>query len=673
MGVKDEERVEKYVYNENDSIVQRINKDIKTTWDRPKGISGTTIKGLYGIAAAASFGVPLVFLPAPINIIVAGVLETVCFVATTKFIRFLYPKKKILTREDRNGLEIDTTGSVGTAGAAEDDKDEMEDIFQRGDYANILGNICGIDPNDSSKLLSVRRSRGMNGNVIIFGSPGSGKSVGIAIPTIMQTIRRGESLIVTDPKGELYEKTSLMAKKNGYTVKILNLAPKMMMYSDGCDFMSTIHGDDLVAGSIADAIIMNSSDGNKLDFFDKSEGNLLDAMLILHSEEGSPYEATLPAVYKHICQSSAEDLSDMFDELDWESAAMGPGSTYASMKDTVQGDTKAGLGIRLKSLNNKLIQKVTGTHDIDFTLPGREKCIYYIVSDDTDPSLNFYQSLFFTLLFRELKNYADYETGDAKSLPVKVTFLLDEFPSVGHIPGFSQALSTFRGRNMDIMIILQNLGQLQKMYPENEWASIIDECSTMYILRTNEVQITAKYISERSGLMGVVTHIEEDGESVGKQRISQRNVLNPDEVIRLKNDEMLVITSGHNVAKVKKHYYFNHPMCKELRDTHISSHAPTWLQDVMMYGTEKDKRRYGIKTEEDIIAWAEKISLENELLESIELCTEEDFKQPWKNSKQKKLDQKIYGKIIEKHLMKDKDEKIIEDNAEDLANMMHVG
>ena len=156
----------------------------------------------------------------------------------------------------------------------------MEDIFQRGDYANILGNICGIDPNDSSKLLSVRRSRGMNGNVIIFGSPGSGKSVGIAIPTIMQTIRRGESLIVTDPKGELYEKTSLMAKKNGYTVKILNLAPKMMMYSDGCDFMSTIHGDDLVAGSIADAIIMNSSDGNKLDFFDKSEGNLLDAMLI---------------------------------------------------------------------------------------------------------------------------------------------------------------------------------------------------------------------------------------------------------------------------------------------------------------------------------------------------------------------------------------------------------
>ena len=44
---------------------------------------------------------------------------------------------------------------------------------------------------------------GKNGNILVNGAPGCGKSRCVAIPIIMQTIRRGESLIVTDPKGEL--------------------------------------------------------------------------------------------------------------------------------------------------------------------------------------------------------------------------------------------------------------------------------------------------------------------------------------------------------------------------------------------------------------------------------------------------------------------------------------
>ena len=674
MAVKDENREEKIKYNDNQNIVSAWINKVKTTWSRVDKIG----RGLFYTCLIAALIVPLFLLDYPFNLIATGLFEfIIIYGAFNLFPKFYKPVQRS-SKPERQGLEIDTTGAEGTANAAEESNDEMEDIFSSQDYYHQLQNICGIDPRDPRKLLSVRRSRGMNGNVIIFGSPGSGKSVTIAIPTIMQTIRRSitpdkngvchpESLIITDPKGELYEKTSAMARANGYTVKVLNLSPKMMSHSDGCNFMSVIQGDDLKASSFAETIVTNTMDGAKPEFFDKSETNLLQALTLLHTQEGSLYEATLPALYKHLVQSKSDDLALEFDELTWDSPAMGPGSVFSGQKDGVQGDTRAGLAIKLRTLNNRILQKVSGTDDIDFTLPGKEKCIYYIVSDDTDQSLKFYQSLFFTLLFQELKNYADFETGKAKSLPVKVTFLMDEFPSIGKIPGFTQALATFRGRNMDIIMILQNIGQLQKMYPDNEWASVIDCCSTMYLLRTNDIQITAKYVSDRSGIQGVIWNDEEESGIFHGGKINNRKIYNPDEVIRLKNDEMLIITSGHNIAKVKKHYYFTHPMCKELRDVAINDHVPEWMLGILNTGEMQEYKRYGIKTEDDIKKWMNSLTKESEAVESIELCTDRDFTEPWNNKKQRELDIKLTGEIVEDHLMKDEDGNVVEADASALA------
>jgi type IV secretion system protein VirD4 len=668
MAVKDENREEKSHYNVNDSAFNRWLSKQKSLWNRTSKFAKVVLYVLLVVGLI----LPLIFISFPYNFGAAVFIDFLVLYFSRDVFNSLYPAIQHSRKEERNGLEIDTTGAAGTANAAEESEDEMNDIFSSADYYRQLQNICGIDPRDPRKLLSVRRNRGMNGNVIIFGSPGSGKSVGVAIPTVMQTIRRGESLIVTDPKGELYEKTSAMARANGYTVKILNLSPKMMAHSDGCNFMSVIKGDDLKAASFAETVIQNTMGGTKPEFFDYSETNLLQALLLLHTQEASMYEATLPAVYKHLVQSKAEDLAMEFDDLDWDSPAMGPGGVFSGQKDSVQGDTRAGLAIKLRTLNNRILQAVSGTDDIDFTLPGREKCIYYIVSDDTDASLNFYQSLFFTLLFQELKNYADFETGKKKALPVKVTFLMDEFPSIGRIPGFDKALATFRGRNMDIIMILQNIGQLQKMYPDNEWASIIDCCSTMYLLRTNDIQITAKYISDRSGKQGVIAYMgdEEIGmyDNDTQKRITPRTVYNPDEVIRLKNDEMLIITSGHNIAKVKKHYFFTHPMCKELRDVEINDHIPNWMIDVLKTGEQAEYRRYGIKTQEDIERWTNSLAKEQNAVNTIELCTDDDFKEPWNNKKQKELDIKLTGEINEDHLMRDEEGNELEADATNLAN-----
>ena len=67
----------------------------------------------------------------------------------------------------------------------------------------------------------------------------------------MQTIRRRESLIITDPKGELYRETAALAKAHGYVVKILNFRPKDTLHTDTCNYMSVLGGSQFKAQSFA--------------------------------------------------------------------------------------------------------------------------------------------------------------------------------------------------------------------------------------------------------------------------------------------------------------------------------------------------------------------------------------------------------------------------------------
>ena len=88
-----------------------------------------------------------------------------------------------------------------------------------------------------------------NGNILVIGGSGSGKSASFAIPNAFQMLG---SYIFTDPKGELYDRTAGIFKKKGYQIHVINLAdPK---YSDGYNPLSHIRGTtdvDIVAKIIS--------------------------------------------------------------------------------------------------------------------------------------------------------------------------------------------------------------------------------------------------------------------------------------------------------------------------------------------------------------------------------------------------------------------------------------
>lgn len=106
---------------------------------------------------------------------------------------------------------------------------EMEDEFVIDDVKKdeITMSIYGQLSTDGKQVLGYKkRTNGPSGsqNVMILAPMGTGKSFGPVRVNLLQAVRRGESFVVTDPKGELYSSLAYYCKQQGMNVHVLNLA-----------------------------------------------------------------------------------------------------------------------------------------------------------------------------------------------------------------------------------------------------------------------------------------------------------------------------------------------------------------------------------------------------------------------------------------------------------------
>ena len=96
--------------------------------------------------------------------------------------------------------------------------------------------------------------------------------------------------------------------------------------------------------------------------------------------------------------------------------------------DTIKASVITGLGTRLQPFQNEDLQRLTSESDIDLTAPGKESCIYYVITSDVDSSNDFLASLFFTFLFIKLVRYADSRPNGR--CETEVYCFLDEFANI---------------------------------------------------------------------------------------------------------------------------------------------------------------------------------------------------------------------------------------------------
>ena len=504
----------------------------------------------------------------------------------------------VMLREDRNGMKYDkkrnfwisSKGVYGTAGWMED-KDVLAnfDLTPEAEAGTVKEVIYGVK---DGMVLSRKPDSMLSEHTAILGSSGSMKSRAFARGKIISCSLKGESMCVTDPKGELAADTKQYLEDKGYTVKILNLVdPRSSSRFDGLD---GAREDPIMVSHIVEAVISNTGGPNGDHFFDAAEGDLLSALIFLQIEQDVGEFPTIAGAYRTLLDMrSVEDLSNLFDELPPGSRGLRSYNLFRMASPNVQGNVVIGLGARLAVMQNDEIADLMCFPDMDMLALGTAKTAYFLVLSDQDNTMRFVSAMFFSLLFMRLVPFADSQPD--RKLPVPVNLILDELCSVvGAINGFHIKMSNVRSRAIHISFFIQALGQLQNRYPDNMWSEILSAADTTLVMGCND-PVSAKYVSDRSGEVTIYA------DTVMKQRsiflpsmlqpsfrhsegAGRRKLLTMDEVLRMEPKNMLVMLRGQQILEIEKFDYTRNPESRKFKPASI-----TGVAYISQYYEERDE------------------------------------------------------------------------------------
>lgn len=536
------------------------------------------------------------------------------------------------TEDDERGFKMENSGTYGTSRLMkeEDIKEYLEVEPLERTSGVIVGRIPSTDPNKKGDIVSIspdgrhykydalgrmavekkpdgtvkpvreKFKSNTNKHIMVVGSSGCGKSYCFARPSILQAIKRKESIIITDPKGELYSDTARYAEERGYTVKILNLS--YLQGSDSWDCLAELKGSAQIgieAQRFCHIIIDNTSNpnGGGDEIYANGEENLLTA-LVLYVLTCKEYtgKVSLGGVYDLLSQEEA-DLVTKFEVLPDDNPAKKPWNIFITASPNLRGNLKLGLGTRLRVLQDNIVQTITGVPDISLTLPGETPCAYYIIMPVMHKTYRFISSLFFSCLFDKLFDLA--MSRKSQSLDVPVNVIMDEFIAIGKIPDFEQKLATVRSAGIPISMIFQNLAQLQEEYPNGMWESLLSNCSNFICLACNDMS-TAEYLTKRAGTGTIALENKRVDRSImnvgAPEKVSmsysvgERSVMQETELIKLASQGKLVLVpAGADIVVLDKFPYTDLVDPSTLEFVNMKEHTPAWAQQAKNYHMPQPK------------------------------------------------------------------------------------
>ena len=224
-------------------------------------------------------------------------------------------------------------GTYGTSGWMSEK--EMRSVLEVAGPERAKGIILG--KTERGSVICLPEDTRLNKHIAVFGASGTMKSRGVIRPALFQSIRRGESVVVADPKSEMFADTAELFKKHGYKVRVYNLLQPE--YSDSWNCMFDLGGDTLMAQILTDVIISNTKGDEKGDhFWDNGESNLLKSLILYVDLDSTrtPEERNLAAVYQMLTQHTEKELTMLFDRLPIGHPAKGPYSLFSQASDTVR-------------------------------------------------------------------------------------------------------------------------------------------------------------------------------------------------------------------------------------------------------------------------------------------------------------------------------------------------
>ncbi len=369
---------------------------------------------------------------------------------------------------------------------------------------------------------------GKDTHTIIFGATGSKKTRLFCMPMLNMFAKAGESFIATDPKGELYEKTSGIMAANGYDIIALNFRdigkgaawnplslPYELYHNDRKEEAIALLNDFVT--TIAAPQMENTQDV----FWPQMASSFALACLLLIMETATKEQANVESLAIMCSEPEDPKLKAIADMMDPSSlCAINFNGVLAAAPNTLRSIFVSLFGMIRIFNTQKSLTSMLSQNTIDMRMVGRRKTALYIIVPDEKSTYHFLVTMFIKQAYEILINEA--QKCDGKKLPVRVNFVLDEFCNIPKVPDMPSMISASRSRNMRYFLIAQSLHQLRGKYGEDADA-IKGNCDNWVFLTSRELDL----LEEISRLCGETTL--PDGRT--------RRLISPSELQRLNKEK----------------------------------------------------------------------------------------------------------------------------------------
>lgn len=378
---------------------------------------------------------------------------------------------------------------------------------------------------------------------LVIGSTGSGKTTAIIYPMIELLAKHGESMIITDPKGELYEKKSNMLRSRGYKIILLNfrdpakgnawnpLSLPYKLWKQGNQDKAIELLEDLAVN-----ILYDEKSNNSDPFWEKTSADYFTGLAISLFEDADEDQINLNSI--SLMTTVGEEkignstyIKEYFNSKD----ASSPEYVCAASTILAPNDTKMSIlavfkqKIKLFATRANLSEMLSYS---DFNLEdiGREKTALFIVIQDEKKT---YHSLVTILLKQTYENLIAVAHSSGGALPVRTNFLLDEFANMPPLKDVTTMITAARSRLMRFTMIIQNFSQLNQVYGEHDAETIKGNCGNMIYLISTELRALEE-ISKMCGEIKVKTGKDE------KEKEETRPLITISDLQKLKMNEVII-------------------------------------------------------------------------------------------------------------------------------------
>lgn len=345
---------------------------------------------------------------------------------------------------------------------------------------------------------------------LVIGSTGTGKTQCIIHPLVKILAKKGESMIVTDPKGEIYRESCSLLKEKGYQILILNFRDPQKgntwnplhlpykLYKQGNTDKAMELLDDLAAN-----ILYEESSANKDPFWEKTSADYFAGLSLGLFEDAKEEEININSI--SLMTTTGEEkygarstyIKEYFNSKDPGGAAY----TCASGTIFAPEETKGSIlstfrqKIRLFSSRENLSEMLS-QNDFDIDSIGKQKTAVFMIIQDEKKTYHALATIFIKQCYEALIDVA--QNTPKGQLPVRTNFILDEFANMPPLKDITTMITAARSRLIRFTMIIQNFAQLDSVYGKDDAQTIRSNCNNMLYLLTTELA-ALKEISELCG------------------------------------------------------------------------------------------------------------------------------------------------------------------------------